>query len=72
MCCREPVAAWAAYLRTAYPTLIFSASGDGPEGFKDSLGVAAALDLFGEWSEEKGEDLVVAVVGTTNVSSRLQ
>ena len=64
------MAAWAAYLRTSYPTLIFSASGDGPEASKDTLGVTAALELLGEWSKEKGEDLVVAIVGTTNVSSR--
>lgn len=62
------MAAWAAYLRTSHPTIIFSASGDGPEASKDSLGVTAALGLLGEWSKEKGEDLVVAVAGTTNVS----
>jgi len=64
------VAVWAGYLRTSHPTLIFSASGDGLEVSKDSLGVTAALELLGEWSKEKGKDLVVAVVGTTNVSSR--
>ena len=63
------MAAWAAYLRTSHPTIIFSASGDGPEASKDSLGVTAALELLGEWSKEKGKDLVVAVVGTTNVGS---
>ena len=71
LCPREPVAVWAAYLRKSHPTLIFSASRDGPEVFKDSLGVTAALELLGEWSKEKGEDLVVAVVGTTNVSPPL-
>ena len=68
LCPREPVAVWAAYLRTSHPTLIFSTSGDGPGVSKESLGVTAALKLLGEWSKEKGEDLVVAVVGTTNVS----
>ena len=61
---------WAAYLRTSHPTLIFSASGDRPGVSEDSLGVTAALELLGEWSKERGEDLVVAVVGTTNVSFR--
>lgn len=67
MCPRESVAAWAAYLRASHPTLIFSASGDGPKAFQNALGVNTALELLGEWAEQKNEDLVVAVVGTTNV-----
>ena len=62
------MAAWAAYLRTLHPTLIFSASGDGSRAFKDALGVTTALELLGECVTQKGEDLIVAVVGTTNVS----
>jgi hypothetical protein len=68
MCPRESVAAWAAHLRTSHPTLIFSSSGDGPKAFKDALGVTAALELLGEWTRQKDEDLIVAIVGTTNVS----
>lgn len=71
MCPRESVAAWAAHLRTSYPTLIFSASGDGPKTLKEALGVTPALGLLSEWTKQKGEDLIVAVVGTTNVSSCL-
>lgn len=72
MCPRESVAAWAAHLRTSYPTLVFSASGDGPKTFEDALGVEVALELLGEWATQKGDDLVVAVVGITNVSFCLQ
>jgi len=68
MCPRESVAAWTLHLRTSFPTLIFSASGDEPKAVKDALGVTAALELLGEWATQKGEDLVVSVVGTTNVS----
>ena len=68
MCPRESVVAWAAHLRVSHPTLIFSASGDGSEAFKDALGVTAVLGLLGKWTMQKGSDLVVAVVGTTNVS----
>lgn len=68
MCPRESVAAWAAHLRATHPTLIFSASGDGPKAFRDALGVTMALELLGGWAEQKREDLVVAVIGTTNVS----
>jgi hypothetical protein len=69
MCPRESVAAWAAYLRTSHPTLVFSASGDGSKAFRGyALGVTAALELLGEWATQKGDDLVIAVVGTTNVS----
>ena len=68
MCPRESVSAWAANLRASHPTLIFSAPGDGPKAFQDALGVTAALELLGEWAEQKGSDLVVAVIGTTNVS----
>jgi len=68
ICPRESVAAWTAHLRTSYPTLIFSASGDGPKAFQDALGVTAVLEILGEWAKQKGEDLTVAVVGTTNVS----
>ena len=68
MCPRESVDAWAAHLRPSYPTLIFSASGDGPKALQDALGVTAALELLGEWANQKGDDLFVAVVGTTNVS----
>lgn len=73
MCPRESVAAWAADLRASRPVLIFSASvsGDGQKASKDAPGVAAALELLGGWTKQKGEDLVVAVVGTTNVSFRL-
>lgn len=65
------MAAWAAYLRASHPTLIFSASGDGPKAFQNALGVTTALELLGEWAKQKNEDLVVAVVGTTNVSHPL-
>jgi hypothetical protein len=68
MCPRESVAAWAAHLRASHPTLIFSASGDGPKAFRDAAGTTVTLDLLSEWAEQKGDDLVVAVVGTTNVS----
>ena len=68
MCPRESVAAWATHLRISHPTLIFSSSGDGPKGFKDALGVTAALELLGEWTKQKNEDLIVGIVGTTNVS----
>jgi hypothetical protein len=71
MCPMESVTAWAAYLRASHPTLIFSASGNGPKAFQDALGVTVTLELLGEWAKQKGEDLVVAVVGTTNVSLRL-
>ena len=63
------MAAWAAHLRTSHPTLVFSASGNGRSEFQDPLGVTASLELLGQWAAQKGEDLVVAVVGTTNVSS---
>ena len=69
MCPRESVAAWAAHLRTSHPTLVFSASGNGRNEFQDLLGVTASLELLGQWAAQKDEDLVVAVVGTTNVSS---
>jgi len=62
------VAAWAAHLRTSHPTLVFSAPGDGTKASKDALGVTPVLELLGEWTMLKGDDLVVAVVGTTNVS----
>lgn len=62
------MAAWIAYLRTSHPTLVFSASGDGTKAFRDALGVTAVLELLSEWATLKGDDLVVAVVGTTNVS----
>lgn len=65
------MAAWAAHLRTSHPTLIFSASGDGSREFKDTLGVTATLELLGEWTKQKGENLTVAVIGATNVSSCL-
>lgn len=68
MCPRESVAAWAGYLRTSHPTLMLSVSGDGSGAFKDVPGVSTTLELFGEWATQKGDDLVVAVVGTTNVS----
>lgn len=71
MCPKESVAAWAAYLRSSNPTLIFSASGDGQKAFQGALGVTATLELLGEWGKQKGEDLIVAVVGTTNVSPYL-
>lgn len=68
MCPRESIVAWAAHLRTSHPTLVFSASGDGSGAIKDALGVTAVLGLLGEWTMQKGSDLIVAVVGTTNVS----
>jgi len=55
-------------LRSSHPTLVFSASGDGAKAFKDALGVTPLLELLGEWATLKGDDLIVAVVGTTNVS----
>ena len=47
---------------------MLSVSGDGPGAFKDALGATAALELFGGLAAQKGGDLTVAVVGTTNVS----
>ena len=67
MCPRESIAAWAAHLRMLHPTLVFSASGDGSGAFKGALGVTVMLELLGEWATQKGSDLVVAVVGATNV-----
>lgn len=63
------MAAWAAHLRKSYPTLIFSGAEDGSKAHQNALGVTAALELFGEWAKQKDKDLVVALVGTTNVSS---
>jgi nuclear GTP-binding protein len=71
MCPRESVSAWATHLRASHPTLIFSVPGDGPKAFQDALGATTALELLREWAEQKGEDLVVAVIGTTNVSPYL-
>ena len=68
MCPRESVAAWTAHLRTSHPTLVFSASGDGAKSSRDALGVTAVLELLGEWATLKGDDLIVGVIGTTNVS----
>ena len=68
MCPKESVAAWAAHLRTLHPTLVFSASRDEQKAFRNALGVTPALELLGEWAKQKGDDLVVAVVGATNVS----
>ena len=62
------MAAWMSYLRTSHPTLVSSASGDGAKAFRDALGVTSVLELLSEWTTLKGDDLVVAVVGTTNVS----
>lgn len=68
MCPRESVVSWAAHLRASHPTLVFSASGDGSGVFKGALGVTVMLELLSEWATQKGSDLIVAVVGTTNVS----
>ena len=67
-CARESVCAWAAHLRASQTTLIFSATGDGPKAPQDALGATTSLELLSEWAEQKDEDLVVAVISTTNVS----
>ena len=79
---RETTAAWAAYLRAEYPTLLFRAAssflphdptkgkGKEKEPLDDAWGLDALYVLLGRWAREKAGDdgpLHVAVVGLANV-----